>query len=91
MFSTNRVDAKLPTRHSGSFLRWVLFDSIRQAADYLNLCFEVKQERADLAKVTDSELRDMGIHPADAAAERRKSFFDVPAERQNFYSPEEDK
>lgn len=91
MFSTNRIDAKSPaTRHSGSFLRWLVFDSIKQATDYLNLCFEVKQERADLAKVTDSELRDMGIHPADAAAERRKSFFDVPAERQNYYSSEDE-
>ena len=60
-------------------------DSVQRLKEYLALCFQIKQERDDLAKLTDSELRDIGIHPADAAAERRRSFFDVPADRRNVY------
>ena len=86
MFSKNIVEPKISNASERRFWRWLIGDSIQQLQTYLALCARIKQERNDLAKLTDAELRDIGIHPADAAAERRRSFFDVPPDRRNVYS-----
>jgi uncharacterized protein YjiS (DUF1127 family) len=86
MFLKNVVERKSGTGNEHSLWRWLISDSIHQLNSYIALCFQIKQERNDLAKLTDAELRDIGIHPADVAAERRRSFFDIPADRRNVYS-----
>lgn len=81
MLSKNCVDPTLQTKAHHTIWHWLFIDYIRQAIVHLNLCVEIKQERETLAKLSDSELRDIGVHRADADAECRRAFLDVPEDR----------
>jgi len=54
---------------------------IRHKLDWLNLCMEIYTERRTLAKLTDQQLQDIGIHRADVDTECRRSVFDLPPQR----------
>lgn len=47
------------------------------------LAWQVQRERSQLARLTRSELAEMGIHPGDAAREAERSMFDLPKSRLN--------
>ncbi len=47
----------------------------------LQLAYEVRRERDQLAKLSPSQLADMGIHPGDAKREVERDFFDLPKSR----------
>jgi len=61
----------------GTFGAW-----IHRTVRWLNLCMEIHTERKSLARLTDQQLRDIGIHRADVDAECRRSIFDLPPQRQ---------
>jgi len=42
---------------------------------------DIAEERRKLADLEVSELKDMGIHPADAQWEHQRSFNDIPTAR----------
>jgi len=85
MYSKNYVESpRVPVRRRGLW-RWMLADYVRRALNRYNLCMEIKREREILAKLTDTELRDIGVHRADADAESRRTYLDVPADRLAVY------
>jgi len=59
----------------------MLIEYIQKTISHLSLCITIKTERETLAKLSNSELQDIGIHRADVDAERRRSFFDIPEDR----------
>lgn len=81
MFSKSSVEEIATIRNRTPLSRSSIFDYIRLATRYLALCFKIKNERRALAEFTNAELQDIGLHPADVAAECKRSFFDVPADR----------
>ncbi|MGF1501903.1 MAG: DUF1127 domain-containing protein [Paracoccaceae bacterium] len=42
---------------------------------------EVRRQRRTLARLTDAQLRDIGVSRADADAEASRPFWDLPAHR----------
>lgn len=54
---------------------------LRQKLILWSAAFAIAHERKGLGKLTDEELRDMGISRAQADEEMRREFFDVPGER----------
>ena len=66
------------TAHNGV----VLAAWIHRTVTWLNLCMEIHAERKTLARLSDQQLRDIGIHRADVDAECRRSVFDLPPQRQ---------
>jgi len=42
---------------------------------------DIAEERRKLATLEASELKDMGIHPADAQREHQRAFNDIPTAR----------
>ena len=60
------------------FWRWLLGDYIRRAVNRANLYVAIERERKALSRLSDAELRDIGVHRAEADAESRRVFFDVP-------------
>lgn len=85
MLSKNCVETT-NSASGNSLWRWMLNDCIQQWINYINLCIAIKREREALAKLTDAEIHDLGIHRADADAEARRSFFDIPEDRMNSYA-----
>lgn len=85
MHSKQLYETSSAVAHRQSFWRWLLNDYIKKLVVHCNLCIEVKRERAVLAKLSDEELRDIGIHRADADAESRRHFHDLPADRLGLY------
>jgi len=81
MFLKGSVESSLAPKVRQPFVRWLSGDIIRQAIQRTNLYIEIMRERQVLAKLSDAELRDIGIHRADADAESRRAFNDVPADR----------
>lgn len=79
----SKICAESPPSTKGHFTlrHWLRFEYARRAFRYIYLCYEIKRERETLANLSDSGLRDIGVHPADANAECRRSFLDVPADR----------
>jgi len=77
MFSKNYAESASPV--SVRHWRRLLIDT----AKYINLCIQIKHEREILAKLSDSELRDIGVHRGEADAECRRSFLDVPNHRRS--------
>ena len=47
----------------------------------LNLAFEVRYERQKLKRLDAQALQDIGLTSAEALAESRRGFFDLPANR----------
>jgi len=86
MFSKNFVETSRAKASGHIIWRWMLVDPALQIISYINLCIEIKREREILAKLTDAELNDIGIHRGDADAEARRSIFDVPEDRMNLYN-----
>lgn len=58
-------------------------DRLRERIRLLALAERIKSERRALSKLSDIELRDIGIHRADADAELERSFWDLPDDRVN--------
>jgi len=85
MFLKNFVETSRPKAGLPGLWQWMLADPFRQITSYVNLCLAIKRERESLAKLTDSELQDIGIHRGDVDAEVRRSFFDIPEDRMNVY------
>ncbi len=81
MLSKTCVESPHCTKKHRTFRHRLCFDYVRRAFRYLDLCYDINRERQMLAKLSDSGLRDIGVHPADADAECRRSFFDVSADR----------
>jgi len=81
MLSKNSVETSRPLSGHHIIWYWKLVDYIRQAISVFILCTKIKHERESLARLTDSELQDLGIHRADVDAECRRSFFDIPEDR----------
>ena len=81
MFLKNSIERPLATKQRYAFLHWLLIDHIRQVIQRVNLCVEIKRERESLAKLSDAELRDIGVHRGDADAESQRTFLDIPADR----------
>ncbi len=52
-----------------------------QAMFRVDLIVQVRRERRALAHLDYQQLRDIGIDPATAAHESRRSHFDIPASR----------
>lgn len=48
---------------------------------YLLLVETIRKERAALAKMSDEQLRDMGLHRADADRESQRDYLDIPENR----------
>jgi len=48
---------------------------------YLATCYRVSQERRALAELSEHELKDIGLEPADVKREAQRDFFDVPPRR----------
>lgn len=61
--------------------RWSVADWLRNAINRLDLCLQIYTERRALAKLSDEQLQDIGIHRADANSECRRSCFDLPRQR----------
>ena len=57
------------------------FDLLKRWWTMQQLKLSIAEERRKLASLEDRELKDMGIHPADAQLEHQKSFNDIPAAR----------
>lgn len=62
--------------------------AMRNGLDFLKrwwaiqlLKLSIAEERRRLATLDARELKDMGIHPADAQLELQRSFNDIPADR----------
>ena len=56
---------------------------LRDAIDWLTLCWQVRRERRVLRSVSDETLADIGISRAQANAEHQRGFFDIqPRENQ---------
>ena len=85
MYSKNYAESPRATVRRRGLLHWLLQDFVRRVVNHCNLCMEVRREREILANLTDSELRDIGVHRADADAECRRSYLDVPADRLALY------
>jgi len=81
MYSKDHVEYSQEIEGRHAFLRWLFTEHIRRAIARVTLYFEIKREREILAKLSDSELRDIGVHRAEADAESRRTFFDVPDDR----------
>lgn len=62
--------------------RFQLLVWLRCAIARLDLCMQIRAERKALAKLTDHQLQDIGIHRADAIAECQRSWLDLPQQRQ---------
>jgi len=58
------------------FTKW-----LKQLNDRLMLHDTVRKERASLAKLDESQLRDIGVHQAEAEQESQRSAFDLPLDR----------
>ena len=86
MLLKSRIEFTLAVKGRQTLWHWLLNDYIRQVINRSNLYIDVERERKLLAKLTDAELRDIGVHRADADAESRRSFLDVPADRLNLHS-----
>lgn len=85
MYSKNYVKSPRVTVLRRSLWLWLLTDYCKRIINRCELCLEVRRERNVLAQLTDSELRDIGIHRADADVECRRSYFDVSADRLAVY------
>lgn len=85
MLSRNHVELLHTVRKRHTFWRWLFIDYVRETVNRCALCAQVKRERETLAKLSDAELQDIGVHRADADAESRRSFLDVPADRAGYY------
>ena len=68
------------------FWRWLLGDYIRRVVNRANLYVAIEQERKALSRLSDAELRDIGVHRAEADAESRRVFFDVPEDRLHLHA-----
>ena len=91
MFLKDCVEAHSTKTEKVFVNRTSLVDCARLATRYLCLCFIIKNERRALAKLTDMELQDIGLHRAEVNAEYKRSFFDVPADRWNMLLKTPDK
>ena len=80
LFESTSTIPRRPT-----FLRWLLSDHINRFIARCTLYAEVKRERETLAKLSDEALRDIGVHRAEADAESRRAFHDLPADRADLY------
>ncbi len=89
MFSKNCIESPVVSKRGHGIWHWLFVDYIRQTINHYNLCSEIKREREILAKLTDAELQDIGIHRADADAEHRRSFLDIPEDRLGLLAPED--
>ncbi len=85
MYSKNYVKSPRVTVLQRSLWLWLLTDFCKRMISRCNLCMEVRRERDILARLTDSQLRDIGVNRADADVECRRSYFDVSADRVAFY------
>jgi len=74
-----------PIRNRHAFWYWLPIYRIRLAITHIRLCIDIKHERQVLAKLTDSELLDIGVHRSRADAESQRTFFDVPAMRMDLH------
>lgn len=90
MYSKNYVKSPRVTVLRRSLWLWLLADIFKRIYHRCNLCIEVRREREILAKLTDSQLRDIGVHRADADAECRRSYFDVSSDRLALYEELDD-
>ncbi|MBX2835219.1 MAG: DUF1127 domain-containing protein [Gammaproteobacteria bacterium] len=54
---------------------------LRKWLKVLALAEQVKRERCELSALSAHELKDIGIHEADARVEVQRSFWDLPARR----------
>jgi uncharacterized protein YjiS (DUF1127 family) len=54
---------------------------VRRAFLTLELALQVRKERRTLQQLSDAGLKDIGLSRADVAAERGRSFWDVPGDR----------
>jgi len=86
MLSKDYVDVTITKDADSRDTSKCLIGCIRLAKNYIHLCFIINRERKYLAKLTHSELQDIGLHPADVEAECQRSFFDVPDNRRKQYS-----
>ena len=90
MLIKSSAEAPQVTKGRHTFIRWLFIDSIRQliknAIKRTTLCMQIKREREILAKLSDTELRDIGVHRADADAESRRHFSDIPSDRSYLYT-----
>jgi len=67
--------------HTASFYN--LKEKVANLANKLTQMNLVQQERKQLRHLSAKELKDMGVTPDDARVEARRSYFDIPEDRQN--------
>ncbi len=68
-------------RHHIKAMILMLIGLVRKTQRTLQLARSVRAERKALAKLTDRELRDIGIARADAEYESKRSSLDLPIRR----------
>jgi len=85
MHSRHLFESTTAIPRRNTFLRWLLGDYINRFIVRCTLYAEVKRERETLATLSDEVLRDIGVHRAEADAESRRAFHDVPADRAHLY------
>ena len=54
------------------------FQKIKAIANRIEYLLQISKERRQLSKLTDEQLRDIGLHRADVQHETNRDFFDVP-------------
>lgn len=86
MYSKFIFNATLPTSNRHTIWWHLLINHIRSAINHVNLCIDIKHERENLAKLTDSQLLDINVRRSEADAETQRSFFDVPADRLDIHA-----
>ncbi len=86
MLSKSWIELPQARNRRQVFWRWLLGDYIRRAVSRANLYVAIERERKALSRLSDAELRDIGVHRAEADAESRRVFFDVPEDRLHLHS-----
>ncbi|MEZ5535323.1 MAG: DUF1127 domain-containing protein [Thiolinea sp.] len=69
--------------HRESVVARSLRQSVLHWLELQQLRHKIRKEREQLAALPDHLLRDIGVSRADAEAESRRSFEDIPAGRSN--------
>lgn len=64
--------------HTGMFS---IFNKLTNLLGNLESMSLVHTERNELKKLTDQELKDIGVRPEEAQTEASRGFFDIPDER----------
>jgi uncharacterized protein YjiS (DUF1127 family) len=76
LLSRTEAVSKESTMRASTFLNW-----IGKSVALIVLQWQIARERSALARLTDEELRDIGVSREDALRESQRSACEIPANR----------